>query len=163
MKLVLIVFGTLWPLLMQVVYGVQNVDAVAGRHRARVPAQRARGGCVAVVLPSAAPFIATGLRVAGVTALLLSIVTELVGGAPGLGLRITRSQNAADYADLYALVVVTGAAGDRGQQRAAPDRAPDAALAARAPGGGGMTAARERVLALELWLPGRAWSRRGGC
>jgi ABC-type nitrate/sulfonate/bicarbonate transport system permease component len=110
MKLVLIVFGTLWPLLMQVVYGVQNVDAVA-RDTARAYRLSRTRRLRAVVFPSAAPFIATGLRVAGVTALLLSIVTELVGGAPGLGFRITRSQNAADYADLYALVVVTGLLG----------------------------------------------------
>ena len=110
MKLVLIVFGTLWPLLMQVVYGVQNVDAVAAETARAYRFSRARR-LTSVVLPSAAPFIATGLRVAGVTALLLSIVTELVGGAPGLGLQITRSQSAADYADLYALVVITGVLG----------------------------------------------------
>jgi ABC-type nitrate/sulfonate/bicarbonate transport system permease component len=110
MKHVLIVFGTLWPLLMQVVYGVQNTDAVAAE-TARAYRLRRRRRVLAVVLPSAAPFIATGLRVAGVTALLLSIVTELVGGAAGLGLQISRSQNAADYADLYALVVITGLLG----------------------------------------------------
>ena len=110
MKLVLIVFGTLWPLLMQVVYGVQNVDAVAGETaRAYRLARRRRLG--AIVLPSAAPFIATGLRIAGVTALLLSIVTELVGGAQGLGLEIARSQSAAHYDELYALVVITGLLG----------------------------------------------------
>ncbi len=110
MKLVLIVFGTLWPLLMQVMYGVQNVDAVASETSRAYRIARPRR-LVAVVLPSAAPFIATGLRVAGVTALLLSIVTELVGGAPGLGLEIARSQSAADYAELYALVVITGVLG----------------------------------------------------
>jgi ABC-type nitrate/sulfonate/bicarbonate transport system permease component len=110
MKLVLIVFGTLWPLLMQVIYGVQNVDAVAA-DTARAYRLRRRRRFSAVVLPSAAPFIATGVRIAGVTALLLSIVTELVGGAAGLGLQITRSQSAAHYDELYALVVVTGVLG----------------------------------------------------
>jgi ABC-type nitrate/sulfonate/bicarbonate transport system permease component len=110
MKLVLIVFGTLWPLLMQVVYGVQNVDAIADE-TSRAYRLRRRRRISSVVLPSAAPFIATGLRVAGVTALLLSIVTELVGGASGLGFEITRAQNAAHYTDLYALVVVTGVLG----------------------------------------------------
>jgi ABC-type nitrate/sulfonate/bicarbonate transport system permease component len=110
MKLVLICFGTLWPLLMQVIYGVQNVDAVAAE-TARAYRLRRTRWLVSVVLPSAAPFIATGLRVAGVTALLLSIVTELVGGAAGLGLQITRAQSAADYDELYALVVITGVLG----------------------------------------------------
>ena len=110
MKLVLIVFGTLWPLLMQIVYGVQDVDPVAAE-TARAYRLNRRRRVLALVLPSAAPFIATGLRVAGVTALLLSIVTELVGGAPGLGLEITRSQSAADFDELYALVVITGLLG----------------------------------------------------
>jgi ABC-type nitrate/sulfonate/bicarbonate transport system permease component len=110
MKLVLIVFGTLWPLLMQIVYGVQNVDAVAAE-TARAYRLTRRRRIVALVLPSAAPFIATGLRVAGVTALLLSIVTELVGGAAGLGLEITRAQSAAHFDQLYALIVVTGLLG----------------------------------------------------
>jgi len=110
MKIVLIVFGTLWPLLMQVVYGVHNVDPVAAEtaRAYRLPRYRR---ITAVVLPSAAPFVATGIRIAGVTALLLSIVTELVGNAPGLGLQITRAQSAAHYADLYALVVITGLLG----------------------------------------------------
>lgn len=110
MKLALIVFGTLWPLLMQIVDGVQNVDAVAAE-TARAYRLTRRRRIVALVLPSAAPFIATGLRVAGVTALLLSIVTELVGGAAGLGLQITRAQAAAHFDELYALVVVTGMLG----------------------------------------------------
>jgi ABC-type nitrate/sulfonate/bicarbonate transport system permease component len=95
---------------MQVIYGVQNVDAVAA-DTSRAYRLRRRRRITAVVLPSAAPFIATGLRVAGVTALLLSIVTELVGGASGLGFQITRAENAAHYTDLYALVVVTGVLG----------------------------------------------------
>jgi ABC-type nitrate/sulfonate/bicarbonate transport system permease component len=110
MKLVLIVFGTLWGLLMQIVYGVQSVDAVAA-DTGRAYRLTRRRRIVALVLPSAAPFIATGLRVAGVTALLLSIVTELVGGAAGLGLEITRAQSAAHFGELYALVVITGLLG----------------------------------------------------
>lgn len=110
MKLVLIVFGTLWPLLIQVLYGVQAVDPVVGLTARAYRIKRLRR-LTHVVLPSAAPFIATGLRVAVVTALVLSIVTELVGGAEGLGFEINRSELSANYPRLYALVLVTGVLG----------------------------------------------------
>jgi ABC-type nitrate/sulfonate/bicarbonate transport system permease component len=110
MKLVLITFGTLWPLLIHVLYGVQAVDPVvastAQAFRLSLPQRLLR-----VVLPSAAPMIATGLRVSAVTALILSIVTELVGGAQGLGFEITRAQLGGNYARMYALVLVTGVLG----------------------------------------------------
>jgi ABC-type nitrate/sulfonate/bicarbonate transport system permease component len=110
MKLVLIVFGTVWPLLIHVIYGVHDVDPVvastARAFRMNLPQRVLR-----VVLPSALPMIATGLRVSAVTALILSIVTELVGGAAGLGFEITRAQLGGNYARMYALVLVTGLLG----------------------------------------------------
>jgi ABC-type nitrate/sulfonate/bicarbonate transport system permease component len=110
MKLVLIAFGTVWPLLIQVLYGVQAVDPVVSSTARSFRVSRARR-LLYVVLPSASPLIATGLRVATVSALVLSIVTELVGGAEGIGFEIARSERAADYPTLYALVLVTGVLG----------------------------------------------------
>ncbi|WP_460944500.1 ABC transporter permease [Okibacterium endophyticum] len=110
MKLSLIIFGTVWPLLIQVIYGVRSVDSVAASTARSFRIGRARGFFM-VILPSAAPYIATGLRIAGVGALLLCIVTELVGRAPGLGLEIARAQSAAQFADLYAYVLLTGLLG----------------------------------------------------
>lgn len=110
MKVVLIAFGTLWPLLIQVVYGVHAVDPVLASTARSFRMSRARR-LLFVVLPSASPLIATGLRVAAVSALILSIVTELVGGAQGIGFEIARAQRAADYPVLYALVLVSGLLG----------------------------------------------------
>jgi ABC-type nitrate/sulfonate/bicarbonate transport system permease component len=110
MKLVLIAFGTVWPLLIQVLYGVQAVDPVVSSTARSFRLSRGRR-LLFVVVPSASPLIATGLRVAAVSALILSIVTELVGGAQGIGFEIARAQLAADYPKLYALVLVTGLLG----------------------------------------------------
>jgi ABC-type nitrate/sulfonate/bicarbonate transport system permease component len=110
MKLVLIAFGTVWPLLIQVLYGIRAVDpVVSDTARSFRMGRWRRVGLV--VLPSAAPYIATGLRVGAVSALILSIVTELVGGAAGLGFEIQRAELAADYPKLYALVLVSGVLG----------------------------------------------------
>jgi ABC-type nitrate/sulfonate/bicarbonate transport system permease component len=110
MKLVLIVFGTVWPLLIHVLYGVQSVDPVVAS-TARAFRLGLRERVLRVILPSASPMIATGLRVSAVTALILSIVTELVGGAKGLGFEITRAQLGGNYARMYALMLVTGLLG----------------------------------------------------
>lgn len=110
MKLLLITFGTLWPLLIQVLYGVQDVDPVL-RETARSFRLGAWRRVTTLVLPSAAPMAATGLRIAAVTALVLSIVTELVGGAQGIGLEIVQAQLAASYARVYAFVIVAGVLG----------------------------------------------------
>jgi ABC-type nitrate/sulfonate/bicarbonate transport system permease component len=107
MKLLLIVFGTLWPLLIQVTNGVRDVDAVL-LDTSRSYRLGRRRTVVSVVLPTALPYIATGLRLAAVAAFVLSIVTELVGGAPGLGLSMQYAQNGADYTTLYALIIASG-------------------------------------------------------
>ena len=65
-----------------------------------------------VIMPSAAPFIATGLRVAVAVALIVDIVAELIGGS-GVGERILLAENAGPsaYPDMYAYIVVAGVLG----------------------------------------------------
>lgn len=110
MKLLLISFGTLWPLLIQMMYGVQSVDPLL-RETARSFRLGPRRRLINLVLPSAAPYVATGLRLAAVTALVLSIVTELIGGAAGLGFEMSQAQRGAAYPVLYALIIVSGVLG----------------------------------------------------
>lgn len=112
MKYVLVAFGIVWPLTIQVIYGVRSVDPVV-RDTALVLQLRGPRRFALVTLPSAAPFIATGLRIAAATALILEIVTELIGGGNGLGLRILIAQNSGPTAfdTMYALIVVTGMLG----------------------------------------------------
>jgi ABC-type nitrate/sulfonate/bicarbonate transport system permease component len=110
MKLLLIVFGTLWPLLIAVAGGVRDVDATL-LDTSQCYRLGLRRTIVNVVLPSALPYVATGLRIAAVSAFLLSIVTELVGGAAGLGLSMVNAENGADYSTLYALVIASGLVG----------------------------------------------------
>jgi ABC-type nitrate/sulfonate/bicarbonate transport system permease component len=64
-------------------------------------------------LPSAAPFIATGLRVAVAVALIVDIIAELIGGGSGVGERILVAENAGPsaYAIMYAYIVVAGILG----------------------------------------------------
>lgn len=110
MKLVLIVYGTLWPLLLQIIYAVREVDPVA-RDMARAYRISAALRWRMLLLPSALPFLLTGLRVGATLALLLSIGAEIIGDAPGLGRSITQAQIAGLSAQAYAYVVATAGLG----------------------------------------------------
>lgn len=110
MKLVLIFQGIFWVIVLQAVYGVHSVDPVRmemGRsYGLSRPARFFR-----IQLPGALPFIATGIRIAAIFALIISIVAELVGGAHGLGAQILVAQSAGDDRTMYALIFVTGVLG----------------------------------------------------
>lgn len=64
-----------------------------------------------VLLPSALPFVLTGLRVAIPIMLIVTTVTEFIGDSQGLGHLIARSAAYFDTAAALAVVVVLGALG----------------------------------------------------
>jgi ABC-type nitrate/sulfonate/bicarbonate transport system permease component len=72
---------------------------------------RPRDRFLRVTLPSAAPFIATGIRIAATMSLLLAIGAELIGGAPGVGNSIATAQQNGDTPQIYAFVVVSATLG----------------------------------------------------
>ncbi|WP_431879070.1 ABC transporter permease [Micromonospora marina] len=108
--LVIIVYAAFWQVFVQVIYGVADVDTVA-RDTARsfglTRAERLRY----LVLPTALPYLMTGLRLGAAVALILAVTAEMVIGNPGLGRMIELSRSAGDAAGLYGLVVVTGILG----------------------------------------------------
>lgn len=112
MKYVLVAFGVFWPLVIQVIYGVRSIDPTA-RDTATVLQVRGLRRFFVITLPSAAPFIATGLRVSAAVALILSVVAELIGGGSGVGLRILTAENSGPtaYPIMYAYIIVAGTLG----------------------------------------------------
>jgi ABC-type nitrate/sulfonate/bicarbonate transport system permease component len=108
--LLIVVYAAFWQMLVQVLHGVVDVDPVA-RDTARSyrlgPLARVRW----VTLPTALPYLATGLRLAATVALILTVTGELFIGTPGLGAEILRASAGGAVALTYALVVVTGLLG----------------------------------------------------
>ncbi|WP_171113864.1 ABC transporter permease [Streptomyces sp. Z423-1] len=108
--LLLVVYAAFWQVLIQVLYGVQDVDPVAdetARSYGLGPWARVRH----VLWPSALPYVMTGVRLAAAVALILAVTAELVIGAPGLGARIAVAQTSQAVPEMYALIVVTGLLG----------------------------------------------------
>ncbi len=106
-KVALIVQGALWPLVIQTSYGVRSIDPVVMETAASFRIDPVRR-LFLVRIPAASVQIATGLRLAAATAFAVCLVTEIVGGAKGLGAGLISAQIAGDIAGVMALTVVAG-------------------------------------------------------
>ncbi|MFF0372038.1 ABC transporter permease [Micromonospora sp. NPDC005087] len=108
--LLLVVYASLWPVLMQVLYGVRDVDPVA-RETARSYRFSSWTQVRTVIWPTALPYVMTGFRLAAGIALILEITGELIIGTPGLGHQIAVAQSSGAVATMYSLVIVAGLVG----------------------------------------------------
>jgi len=108
--LLIIVFASFWQVFIQVLYGVADVDAVA-RDTARSFGLSRGSRIVNLVLPTALPYLMTGLRLAATVALILAITAEMFISIPGLGRAIMLARDAGQWTTVYALVIVTGVLG----------------------------------------------------
>jgi ABC-type nitrate/sulfonate/bicarbonate transport system permease component len=100
-------FGAFWPLLVQTMYGVRDVDPIA-LDTARSFRVGAHERLLRVTLPSSVPYIATGLRISSTVSLILAFTAELFMGTPGLGKELQYAQAFGLNDQLYALAVATG-------------------------------------------------------
>lgn len=110
MKLSLVVYAIFWPLLLNAMYGVHGVDPQAVMVARSLRWNRVRI-LRRVVLPSAAPAVATGIRVAGAIALIVVLSAELLGASRGIGTVIVSYQQAERPDFVYAGILVVGAIG----------------------------------------------------
>jgi ABC-type nitrate/sulfonate/bicarbonate transport system permease component len=108
--LVLVVYAAFWQVLVQVLYGVADVDPVV-RDTARSYRFSRWAIIRTVIWPTAMPYVVTGFRLAAAVALILEITAELIIGVPGLGRSIGVAQSSGAVAETYALVIVIGLVG----------------------------------------------------
>ena len=100
-------FGAFWPLLVQTIYGVRDVDPVAIETAKSFGVGRFER-LYRIKLPSAIPYIATGLRISSTVSLILAFTAELFMGTPGLGQLVNYAQSYGLQTQLYALALATG-------------------------------------------------------
>jgi NitT/TauT family transport system permease protein len=95
-EVAVIVFASVWPVLINTVYGLREVDPIA-RQTLRSFGFGPLAVAFRVSLPSAAPFIATGVRVAAGLSFIAAIAVELVAsGINGIGAFAALSQAGTD-------------------------------------------------------------------
>jgi sulfonate transport system permease protein len=110
MEVVLIAFGSCWPILVSTTDGVRGVDPVfleTARVYGLSPAQR----IVRVIMPAAAPRIVAGLRIALAIALATMVISNMFSGAPGLGFFILDAERTFDTTGMWAGLILLGIVG----------------------------------------------------
>ena len=109
-KVFLAAFASFWPLFVQTLYGVQDVDPVA-TDTARSFGLGRFERLWRIKLPSAVPYIATGVRISSAVALILAVTAEIVIGSAGLGREINVARSSGAIELMYALIITTGLLG----------------------------------------------------
>ncbi|MBB5153840.1 ABC transporter permease [Saccharopolyspora phatthalungensis] len=99
-KITLAVYAAVWPILFNTIYALDEIDPVMVDTARSFGFGRGRVMCT-VALPSAAPFVLTGIRMSAAVALILVVSTEfLAGGGSGLGSFVLDASTGAGRMDL---------------------------------------------------------------
>ncbi len=106
-KIAIIAFGCYFPILLNTISGVQQVDVNLVKVAKLFGANR-RQTLTKIVLPSAFPFIITGLRIAIAFALVLLVITEMIGANSGLGFMILDAEYAFRTEKMFAGIFTIG-------------------------------------------------------
>lgn len=105
MRVVLIAFGSIWPVLLNTIEGVRTIDAtqiaVARVFKLPLLARIAR-----LIIPSALPKIFAGMRVALAISVILMVVSELVASTNGIGHQISEAQTLFKLRDMWAGILL---------------------------------------------------------
>lgn len=110
MQLASIVYGVVWPVLINSMDGARYVDRQyieTGRVFRLSSAQR----LMRIILPAAAPKIFAGLRLSVSLALIMMVISELVGSSEGIGHRMLEAQSEFDIPAMWAGIVLLGVLG----------------------------------------------------
>lgn len=110
MKVFLVALTCFFPILLNTYSGVRAVDPVQ-LQTARTFGLKVWATLQGVVLPAAAPYIFTGLRISLAVALIVSVIAEMVASTDGMGFLILQSQRAFRIPEMYAGVITLGLLG----------------------------------------------------
>jgi ABC-type nitrate/sulfonate/bicarbonate transport system permease component len=101
MKIFVVFFSCAWPILLNTLDGVRNIDSLL-LHTARTFGLSHARIIWKVVLPACSPQIMTGLGISLPITLILVVISEMVGSADGIGYFILDAQRRFKVAQMYA-------------------------------------------------------------
>lgn len=108
--IILVVFGSVWVLLIQAIYGMRDRDEVMRETALSLGLgwwKRLRS----VTVPSVLPYLATGLRLAVAYALIACISAEILVSSPGLGAKAWIAMEDGAITQAYSYILAAGLIG----------------------------------------------------
>ncbi|HEX5370190.1 MAG TPA: ABC transporter permease [Dehalococcoidia bacterium] len=101
MKIFMIAFASFFPVLLNTYSGVRSVDPVQ-LQTARTFGVEGPRLLWQIVLPSASPYIFTGMRVSLAVAVIVMVISEMVAASNGIGYFILAAQRGFQIREMYA-------------------------------------------------------------
>jgi ABC-type nitrate/sulfonate/bicarbonate transport system permease component len=110
MQVATIVYGVIWPILINTIDGARHVDRVHADMAQAFGLGRAQR-LFRIILPAAGPKIFAGLRLSLSLAVILMVVSELVGSTNGIGYQLMFTQQNFDLSGMWGAIVLLGVLG----------------------------------------------------
>jgi len=103
-KMAIIIWGTIWPALLNTISGVKNTDPLL------IKAARSMGVSkltllYKVIAPAALPSILTGIRLSAASSILVLVAAEMIGANSGLGFMIFYYEERYAVPEMYAGII----------------------------------------------------------
>ncbi|MGW4412240.1 ABC transporter permease [Nonomuraea sp. NPDC004702] len=105
-----IVFGVIWPILINTMEGVRSIDP-GYLDTAAVLRLGLGHRLFRIVLPAALPKILAGLRLSVSLALIMMVVSEMAGSTDGMGYRLREAEGNIDVAAMWSVITLLGVLG----------------------------------------------------
>jgi ABC-type nitrate/sulfonate/bicarbonate transport system permease component len=110
MEVAAIIFGVIWPVLMNSIDGARHADPghMETARAFRIPPVER---ITRVILPGAAPKIFAGLRLSLALALIMMVISEFVGSTNGIGNEMLTAQSTFDIPLMWSVILILGLLG----------------------------------------------------
>jgi ABC-type nitrate/sulfonate/bicarbonate transport system permease component len=110
MKVLVIISGCIWPILLNTIEGVRGLDEVL-RDTARCYRMRRGSALIHLIIRGASPLIATGARQALSIAIILMVISEMFAANNGLGFTIVQFQRSFAIPQMWSGIILLGLVG----------------------------------------------------
>jgi sulfonate transport system permease protein len=110
MQVAVIVYGTIWPILLNSTMGVRSVDPLVADVARSYRISRLNW-LFRIILPAASPQIIAGMRTALSIGITVIVFSEMVGSSNGIGYQILAAQRSFAVPDMWAGMILLGILG----------------------------------------------------
>jgi NitT/TauT family transport system permease protein len=104
-KVAIIFWASLWPILINTISGVKNVNPLYIKSVLTMGSNRFTT-FIKVILPASIPSIITGIKLASAYAVMVLVAAEMIGAQSGLGFLVNNSQETFNTPQMYAAIVL---------------------------------------------------------